>query len=99
MQPVSAIAKSGMTAAVSSLASSAHNLANLGTEGFKRQLSSPHTSPAGGVIDHVERAPRSGHAIEADMIGLLSAKHSFLANLAVFRASDAMAGSALDISA
>lgn len=31
------------------------------------------------------------------MVGLLEAKNSFLANLAVFRSSDAMAGALLDM--
>jgi flagellar hook protein FlgE len=99
MQSVSAIAVSGMTSAVSSLGSSAHNLANLGTTGFNRELSSFESLPGGGVTARVERAPQSGNAIEADMVGLLAAKHSFLTNLAVFRASDAMAGVLLDIGA
>lgn len=99
MQSVSAIALSGMNAAVSSLGSSAHNLANLGTAGFKREISSHHAVAGGGVTSQAERAPLPGNAIEADMVGLFSAQHSFLANLAVFRASDAMAGTLLDMGA
>ncbi len=96
MQSVSAIALSGMTAATSSLAVSGHNLANLGTVGFRRQLASHETSASGGVASQVDTAPEAGNAIEADMVALLTAKNAFLANLAVFRASDAMAGTLLD---
>ncbi len=99
MQSVSAMALSGMTAAVSSAGSSAHNLANLETVGFKRELSVQESSPAGGVSTRVERSPLAGSSIEADVVGLLSAKQSFLANLAVFRASDEMAGTLLDLDA
>jgi flagellar basal body rod protein FlgC len=97
MQPVSAIALSGMTAATSSLGSSAHNIANLGTAGFKRQLASQEALEGGGVVTRFDRAVAPGSAIEADMVGLLSAKNAFLANLAVFRASDAQSGVLLDI--
>ena len=99
MQSVSAIALSGMTAAISSLGSSAHNLANQGTAGFRRELASQEPLEGVGVTTRIDRAPQPGNAIEMDMVGLLSARTSFLANLAVFRASDAMAGTLLDISA
>jgi flagellar hook protein FlgE len=97
MPSVSAIALSGMNAATSSLGTSAHNIANLGTAGFRREITASETLSSGGVRASVERAPVSGNAMEADMVGLLEAKNSFLANLAVFRSSDAMAGALLDM--
>jgi flagellar hook protein FlgE len=96
MQSVSSIALSGMTSATANLGASAHNLANLGTAGFRRQITSPENLPSGGVTSRLDSAPESGNAVETDLVGLLSAKHSFLANLAVFRTSDAMAATLLD---
>lgn len=76
-------ALSGMNRSQDSLQRHAHNLANLGTEGFRRSTDS---GPASA----------SGSAIETDLVGQLQAKNAFMANLAVFRASDAMTGSLLD---
>lgn len=99
MQSVSAIALSGMRAGVASLGSSAHNIANLSTTGFKREVFSHQSASSGGVTSQVGRSPNPGNAMETDIVGLFSAEHYFLANLAVFRASDAMAGTLLDIGA
>jgi flagellar hook protein FlgE len=96
MQSVSAIALSGMTSATASVGASAHNLANLGTAGFRRQIALPESLPSGGVTSRLDSAAEPGNAIENDLVGLLSAKHSFLANLAVFRTSDEMAGTLLN---
>lgn len=76
-------ALSGMNRSQDSLQRHAHNLANLGTEGFRRSTGSGQATAAGA-------------AIETDVVGQLQAKNAFLANLAVFRTSDAMAGSLLD---
>jgi len=48
----------------------------------------------GGVTATVSTAAVPGDAIETDLVGMLVAKNTFLANLAVFRANDSM-GSAL----
>ena len=83
MQIVATQAVSGMNRSQDSLQRHAHNLANLGTEGFRRHTGSgPASAP--------------GPALEADLVGQLQAKNAFLANLAVFHASDAMTGSLLD---
>lgn len=96
MPSVTLIARSGMTAATASLGAAGHNLANLGTAGFRRQLAPSESLPSGGVTARLDRAAEPGPAMEADTVGLLSAKHSFLANLAVFRTADAMSGTLLD---
>lgn len=87
---------SGMNAAQAALSTAAHNLANLQTEGFRRQRAEPSTQSPGGVGVHVTRAAEPGHGLETDLVGLLQAKNAFLANLAVFKADDAMRGSLLD---
>lgn len=96
MPSVSAIALSGMNAATASLGIAGHNLANLGTAGFRRQVAAHEASASGGVTPRVDTAAEPGSAMEADMVGLLSAKHAFLANLAVFRTSNEMTGTLLD---
>lgn len=76
-------ALSGMNRSQESLQRHAHNLANLNTEGFRRS-----TDPG--------PAAQPGPAIETDLVGELQAKHAFLANLAVFRATNSATGSLLD---
>lgn len=75
---------------------SAHNVANLGTDNFRRQELLPTTNRSGGVATSIRQAAQPGNAIETDLVNQLQAKNAFLANLAVFRANDRMAGSLLD---
>jgi flagellar hook protein FlgE len=86
MSSTSSIALSGMNAAQSTLNSSAHNIANLNTSGFRRQ-------------EVVQSAPELGSSLETDVVAQLQAKNSFLANLAVFKTSDKMAGALLNLKA
>lgn len=99
MTPISAIAQSGMSAALARLGGAAHNIANLGTQGFRRELVSQATIPGGGVTTTRSLAEQPGNALERDVVEQLAAKNSFLANLAVFRTSDEMLGSQLNIRA
>jgi flagellar hook protein FlgE len=85
-----------MTAATSSLNASAHNIANQGTGGFRRQLAQHETVASGGVMFRSATALGPGNAWEADTVGLLIAKNSFLANMELFRATDRMSGSLLN---
>jgi flagellar hook protein FlgE len=96
MSSTSAIALSGMNAAQVALQATAHNIANLGTAGFRREQVVQTADPSGGTSAAVDRVSRQGNLPEADMVGLLQARKAFLANLAVFKASDRMAGSLLD---
>jgi flagellar hook-associated protein FlgK len=96
MTSISAISLSGMNAAQTSLDASAHNIANVATGGFRRQLVVQATTSPDGVTTSLTQASELGNAIEADMVGQLAAKNSFLANLAVFRSSDKMLGALLD---
>ena len=52
MTSTSAIALSGMTAAQTSLQASAHNIANLGAAGFRRQRVDQTAAADGGVSTH-----------------------------------------------
>jgi len=94
------IATSGMNAAQLGLQASAHNIANLSTEGFRReQVVQTEAANGAGVEASLTRANEPGSAMETDLVGLLQGKNAFLANLAVFRASDRMHGALLDIAA
>ena len=99
MTSVSAIAMSGMQAAQARLGVSAHNMANLGTDRFHRQRATSGSLVTGGVVVQIERIGLEGHSLERDVVEQLRAKNAFLANLAVFRASDGMAGALLSIRA
>lgn len=96
MTSITSIALSGIHAAQVVLNSSAHNIANMATPGFHRQEVLQNARKDGGVETAVMTADAEGAAIEADVIAQLEAKNAFLANLAVFKASDQMAGALLD---
>lgn len=97
MSSSSAVALSGMGAARVSLQASAHNIANLNTEGFRRQQVAQSAVPAVGVSASQSQAAQPGNAPATDMVRLLQAKNSFLVNLAVFRTGDRMMGALLDV--
>lgn len=88
-----------MNAAQSSLGSSAHNIANLGTEAFRREEVQQRNAAAGGVSTTVTRAVLPGRDLERNVVSQLSARNAFLAKLAVFRASDEMASTLLSLRA
>ena len=94
-----ALALSGMNAAQAGLRTSAHNIANLNTDGFRRQQVVQDEAQSGGVITTLAQAEDVGPAMETDIVGLLQSKNAFLANLAVFRTSDRLLGSLFDTNA
>lgn len=96
MNSTFAIALSGMNAAQTQMGAAAHNMANHGTPGFKRQTVQVAAVPEGGAVARVATAPQAGAALTADVVGLLQAKNGFMANLAVFKAQDRMVGALLD---
>ena len=100
MASLSSIASSGMQAAQLRLQSSAHNVANLQTEGFHRQeVHQQARADRSGVDAHLARAPRAGAALEADVVDQLAAKNAFVASAVVFRTADRLAGTLLDLRA
>jgi len=99
MNSLSSIALSGMNAAQTKLDTTAHNVANLATQGFTRQETVQTEQSGGGVTAAVRRADTAGNALETDVVSQLQAKHSFIANLAVFKTSNQMAGALLDTKA
>jgi flagellar hook protein FlgE len=99
MVSISSISLSGMNAAQTQLNATAHNIANLNTEGFSRQEVSLTAQPAGGVSAGVDTASQRGASLETDVVTQLQAKNAFLANLAVFKTQDKMAGTLLSLQA
>ncbi len=97
MTSLSSIALSGMNAAQTQLNASAHNVANLNTQGFSRQEVTLTQQPEGGVSASVGTASQPGASLETDVVTQLQAKNAFLANLAVFKTQDRMAGALMDL--
>ena len=97
MSSLSAIATSGMRAADAALRTSAHNLANLETAGFRRERALNTTRAEGGVEASTQLTQVEGSSIEQDLVAQLQAKNAFLANLAVFRSDAQATGNLLDV--
>ena len=96
MSSISSIALSGMHAAQAQLVTSAGNVANAQTDGYKRREVQQSPQPEGGISTQVVKSMQPGAVLEADLVSQLQAKNAFLANLAVFKTSDAIAGALLD---
>jgi flagellar hook protein FlgE len=99
MASISSIALSGMNASQAALNAPAHNIANMNTSGFRRQEVVQTVRTGGGVTTTLATSSTEGASLETDVVTQLQAKNSFLANLAVFKASDTMAGALLDMKA
>jgi flagellar hook-associated protein FlgK len=99
MSSLSSIALSGMNAAQVTLNASAHNIANSNTPGFRRQEVVQTPQAQGGVASALKRADAEGSSLETDVVAQLQAKNAFLADLAVFKTSNKMAGALLDTTA
>lgn len=91
---------SGMNAAQTRMQVAAHNIANMNTQNFAPQEVAQSSAPGGGVTTSVSTSPNAtGSNLETDMVQQLMAKHSFMANVAVFKSHNEMLGSLLDIRA
>jgi flagellar hook protein FlgE len=96
MASLSSIALSGMHAAQAALDASAHNVANVSTPAFRRQEVIQTEQKQGGVATSIGHSANEGPALETDLVAQLQAKNAFLANLAVFKTGNQMAGALLD---
>lgn len=99
MNSVASIALSGLQAAQTQLGSSAHNIANALTPGFRRQLVAQQSVAGGGVATGITRSTVVGDALAEDLVALKLAQHLFGANLKVLRTQDQMLGTLLDATA
>jgi flagellar hook-associated protein FlgK len=93
---INTIALSGMNAAQMALDASASNVANASTPGYKRLEVVNTPQSGGGVTATVRASDQEGASLEADAVSQLQAKNAFLANLAVFKTSNKLAGALLD---
>jgi flagellar hook-associated protein FlgK len=96
MSSLSSIALSGMNAAQTALEASASNVANAATPGYKRREVVNTPQSGGGVTATVRASDQEGTSLEADAVSQLQAKNAFLANLAVFKTGNKLAGALLD---
>ncbi|MCW5661491.1 MAG: flagellar basal body rod protein [Burkholderiaceae bacterium] len=96
MHALSSIALSGLQAAQTRMAGSAHNVASALTPGFHRQLVAQHSAPGGGVATTIQRSAVEGDALAEDLVALKLAQHLFTTNLKVLRTQDRMLGTLLD---
>ncbi|MBP6007054.1 MAG: flagellar basal body rod protein [Rhodoferax sp.] len=99
MASLTSISLSGMSAAQTQLGVAAHNVANANTPNFKRQQVNLSAQSQGGVVAEVSSTAAPGADLVTDVVSQLQAKHAFIANLAVFKTQDKLAGSLLDQSA
>jgi flagellar hook protein FlgE len=100
MASLSSIGISGLHAAQWRLDSSAHNVANMNTNGFRRQTVTQEDAPdLGGTRVSVGQAPEEGVALEQEMVDQMSATYAFKANLKTIQTQDEILGSLLDTKA
>lgn len=99
MNAVSSIARSGMTAALQQLDSSAHNIANGQTSNFRREVVNQRELPNGGVATTVEQTQTIAHDLSADIVQQISSTYSFQANLHTLRTQQDMMGTLVNLQA
>lgn len=97
MSPISSTALSGLNAASLQLQSSAHNIANAQTPGFRRQLVQQSAEPSGGVRATVSQAAVPGEALAEDIVGQMVASVVYRANLQTLRTERDLTGTLLDV--
>ena len=102
MNSASAIARTGMSAALTTLGVGAHNIANQHTPDFRRQQVVPETQAAGGVVARVTQddlVQPDGGAPVADLVQQRVASYAFKANLLVLQSDQRVLGNLLDVRA
>ena len=100
MASLSSIGNSGLQAAQLRLDASAHNVANMNTPGFRRQVVEQTEAPGGsGVQASVQRDGQMGSALEKDVVEQMSATYAFKANVQVIKTNDQMMGALLNTKA
>jgi flagellar hook-associated protein FlgK len=100
MSSISSIAHSGLQAAQLKMNTSAHNVANMQTPGFRAQTVQEEAEPQlGGVRATTGRAAQEGVALENETVDQMEATYSFSANLQVMKVQDRMMGSLIDLHA
>jgi len=100
MSTALSIGLSGLTAAQLRLDSSAHNVANAQTPGFRRQqVVQQAVAPQGGVQATISPERPPGVSLEAEAVEQMSASYHYKANLRTVQVQDEVMGALLDIRA
>ncbi len=96
MNVLSSTALSGIQAAQTRLNASAHNIANLNTEGFRRDQVSAQAREGGGVLASVDKAAQPGSDLVQDVVDQKMAALAFKANVQVLKTAASLTGTLLD---
>ncbi|MBP7132421.1 MAG: flagellar basal body rod protein [Aquabacterium sp.] len=99
MNPISAIGLSGAQAASTRMDVAAHNIANVQTEKFQRQVVNQQSQESGGVTATVAQAQEIGPDLAKDLIEQKMASNTYRANLRSIQTDQQMLGNLLDIKA
>lgn len=101
MNVTSSTALTGMSAAQSKLNASAHNIANLSTQGFTRQEVVQSTAVSGsGTQTSLRSSPAGvGNNLEADLIQQLQSALTYQANVSVLKTNNQVMGTLINIKA
>ncbi len=97
-----ALGLSGMRAAQRQLDTQAHNVANVQTPDFRRQVTTQTTRETGGVDTQTTREPGVSPPFDRladDLVGQRMSLYSFAANLRTVQTEDQMLGALLDTKA
>lgn len=92
-------ALSGMNAATMHIGTSAHNIANAVTPGFRRQQVQQSAEPQGGVRTTISTAELPGDALAEDIVGQMTASVVYRANAQTLRTQRDLTGTLLDVMA
>jgi len=96
MKSITAIASSGMNAALLTMSASANNIANAVVPVYRRQQVIQETQPGGGVSASVVQAEASGSDLATDIVQQRVALYSFKANLRSVQIEKEMLGTLFD---
>jgi flagellar hook-associated protein FlgK len=89
-------ALSGLQSAQLRLDSTANNVANVATPGFRRQEAVAEARPEGGVNTRLQKAEQPGVNLEEEVVEQMSASVAYRANLQVVRTTDRTLGALLN---
>lgn len=99
MNAIASIALSGLQHAQQRLQVSAHNIANLATEGFAPQRVVGTARPGGGVESQLQTGEASGTDLVTEVVEQFAASYAYRANLVTLQRADSLLGTLLDVRA
>ena len=88
--------QTGLNMGAAMLNATAHNRANMNTEGH-RDLSVTGEEQSEGVVVKIRRAPTEGYAPVSNAINLMTARVVYQANMQVVKTADEMQGELTDL--